>query len=152
MKDSNPAKETKNKYAQLEIEHLVKQFRNQSLPLNEWTHEAHLLVAVWFTKNYPWSEAICYLRSGIITYNYSVGTENSPNQGYHETLTLFWARVASAFVYQFSEIDLENVSNLFIHSEFASREFPLRYYTRETLFSTQARACWVEPDIKAIDF
>jgi hypothetical protein len=152
MEDSNPLLETKIKYQQSEIEHLIAQFRTQSLPIKEWTHEAHLLVAVWFTKHYSLPEAVCYLRSGIITYNYTVGTENSPNKGYHETLTLFWAKVAHYFGQNNLGLDLEDLGNQFITSKFASRELPLKYYTRETLFSSQARAFWVEPNLQSFDF
>jgi hypothetical protein len=152
LEDSNSLLKTKIKYSQAEIEHLITRFRTQTLPISEWTHEAHLLVAIWFTQNYALAEAVCYLRSGIITYNYSVGTENSPQKGYHETLTLFWARVANYFVKNNPTESLETLANQFIQSELASRELPLQYYSREVLFSTTARAFWVEPDLQKLDF
>ncbi len=133
----------------LQIEALVDGFRGLTLPLpkERWTHEAHLTVGAWFHKTHAEFEAICYLRSSIIAYNVSVGGKNTPEGGYHETLTLFWSRVIRYFVSAHKHLSLLELCNTFLDSPLASRELPLTYYTRETLFSTKARAVWVEPDL-----
>lgn len=43
-------------------------------------------------------EFICFLRSGIIATNVSIGGKNTPEGGYHETLTLFWSRIIRDYV------------------------------------------------------
>lgn len=135
-----------------EIENLVTQFQNQTLPPPAWTHEAHLTVAVWHLKNHTLPEATCLLRSGIITYNKASGGKNTPTGGYHETITLLWIKIIHDFVCKNSDINLLDLCNAFLASEYATREFPLQFYSRELLFSTDARAFWVEPDLKNLNF
>lgn len=143
-----------NKYYQTaaEIETLVAQFQHQTLPASTWTHEAHLTVALWYLKNYTPAEATCYLRSGIITYNNAVGTPNTPARGYHETLTVLWIKIVNYFVCNNTDKDLLTLCNDFLESPYATREFPLQFYSKTCLFSTTARAFWVEPDLQALNF
>lgn len=137
---------------EMNISTLVSQFQNQTLPLPAWTHRAHLSVAAWYLMNYSLEEATCYLRSGIITYNNAVGTINSPESGYHETLTLFWIKAVQGFIQKNPGMDIETHCRHFFDSDFGTSAFPLQYYSREVLFSTRARAFWVAPDLKEIDF
>ena len=129
-----------------EILHLIDGFKNRTLPIEQWTHEAHLITALWFNKNYSEFEAICYLRSGIITYNISAGGENTPEKGYHETLTLFWSKIIRDFILKNVNLPLIELCDTLFKSEWTSKELPLQFYTRELLFSVRARASWVEPD------
>lgn len=135
-----------------EINELVIQFQQKTLPLSEWTHQAHLITAIWHLMNYTPEEATCYLRSGIITYNAATGGINGPQNGYHETLTLFWIKAVAGFIQRHQGADLATVCQRFLASEYALSSFPLKYYSRELLFSTKARAFWVEPDLQAFDF
>ncbi|HEY9045675.1 MAG TPA: hypothetical protein VIN08_07250 [Ohtaekwangia sp.] len=130
-----------------DILYLIDSFRNRTLPAAEWTHHAHLVTALWFNKTFSEYEAICYLRSGIITYNLQSGGENTPAKGYHETLTLFWCKIIRSFINQHPDIPLPELCTIFLQSEQASRDLPLRFYSREKLFSVEARAIWIEPDI-----
>lgn len=132
-----------------EIINLVDAFRNKTLPIEQWTHQAHLTVGLWFNKHFSAFEALCYLRSGIITYNQSVGTENSPEKGYHETLTIFWHKVIRNFMLANPDLSLLALSNTYLNSDFARKDLVFEFYLRETLFSVEARATWVKPD-KAI--
>ncbi|MBL7850086.1 MAG: hypothetical protein JNN04_04235 [Cyclobacteriaceae bacterium] len=131
---------------------VVAGFRDRTLPKEKWTHEAHLVTAIWFHVNHTPEEAICYLRSGIITYNDSVGGKNTPTDGYHETMTLFWCRTISAFVAANRQLSLVDLCARFLASEQATKEYPLRFYSREVLFSAKARAIWVAPDRASLDF
>ena len=133
-----------------EILHLVTGFRECTLPKSRWTHEAHLTTGIWFHKMHTEFEAISYLRSGIISYNVASGGKNTPEEGYHETLTLFWSRIISNFVLENSKLPVVELCNAFLKSTLASKELPLTYYSKEILFSTKARARWVEPDLKKL--
>ena len=121
------------------IESLVAQFRSRTLPKEAWTHEAHLVTAIWFHVHHSPDEAIAYLRSGIITYNDSLGGQNTPTDGYHETMTLFWCRVIAAFVEANRQRSLVELCSRFLNSIQATKEYPLTFYTRENLFSVKAR-------------
>ena len=137
-----------------EIESLVQRFRTCTLPAAEWTHEAHLVTGIWFLRNYTQEEATCYLRSGIITYNASVGGENTPSGGYHETLTLFWIGVMNHFLSQsrHQELSLWELCQAFLNSPWADKHLPFTYYTKDHLLSTKGRARWVDPDVKNFEF
>ncbi|MGB4773962.1 MAG: hypothetical protein WBP45_02205 [Daejeonella sp.] len=133
-----------------EINKLITEFTNQILPIERWTHEAHLIVALWFLNRYTMEEAACYLRSGIISYNTHVGTENSPVKGYHETMTLFWIKVIDNYLKINKAENLLTTCNNFLNSPFSSRDYPLKFYSRELIFSTKARAFWTEPDLEKL--
>ncbi len=138
-------------YTEETITALAQDFINKSLPLVDWTHEAHLLVALWHLKHYSKAEATCYLRSRIISYNEVVGTENGPRSGYHETLTLFWIWVIAEFLKKYDG-DLAELSSLFIKSKYADKRLPFQFYTKAKLISIEARASWVAPDRQALVF
>jgi hypothetical protein len=131
-----------------DILNLIEGFKGRTLPAALWTHEAHLITGLWFNYKYSELEAICFLRSGIIAYNISSGGENTSEKGYHETLTLFWCRILSGFVKKNDSLTFVELCCKFLKSEWSSKELPLKYYTREVLFSLQARAIWVAPDLR----
>ncbi len=127
------------------IQALVHGFQERTLPKEEWTHEAHLVTAIWYHVNYSALESICYLRSGIIAYNISVGGKNTPQDGYHETMTLFWCKTIHQFVEDNRKLSLVGMVEKFLNSEMARKEYPMRFYTRERLFSLEARAKFINP-------
>ena len=137
--------------ASTDLDRLVEDFVTRTLPKEAWTHEAHLLVALWHLHHHPLDEAICLLRARIIAYNVAVGTENSSTSGYHETMTLFWAWVVDQFL-KSHQGKLPDLAATFLESKYANRKLPLLFYKRAQLFSVRARARWVEPDLQALDF
>ncbi len=130
---------------------LLRRFADCTLPREEWTHAAHLTVALWHLLQYDWPEAVARVRAGIKRYNAAHGILTTPTGGYHETLTLFWMRTVRAFL----EAE-RNEARALVHlaNELAAthdKSLPLSFYTRERLFSTEARASWVEPDLRPLD-
>ncbi|MEL6653405.1 MAG: hypothetical protein AAFQ87_21620 [Bacteroidota bacterium] len=127
----------------------IAQFEAHTLPVSEWTHAAHIRTALWYVHHYGLEAALCYLRSGIITYNASVGGQNTPEGGYHETLTIFWteavahwladAEVGDSFGERWAAAE---------ESYLMDKQLPFRYWTKERLMSTGARARWLEPDLQ----
>ncbi len=133
-------------YTLIQIEAIVKQFQDRTLPLNEWTHEAYLIVCCWHLLHHSVEESICLLRAGIITYNVTAGVENTTEGGYHESLTLFWIYVIAAFLEQ-QEGDEVTKINSFLTSNTADKNLPLEYYSKELILSTKGRAIWIAPDL-----
>ena len=129
---------------------LVAKFNSCTLPKEKWTHEAHLIVAVWYCKNYELPKALNLLRYYIKTFNVSVGTPNSETQGYHESLTRFWLLIAAMFVKNNPEKSFEETAEAFVASTWASRSLALNYYSNEVLFSLKARKEWVESDLQKL--
>jgi hypothetical protein len=133
-----------------DVARLIEGFKSRTLPPALWTHEAHLITGLWFNYTYSELEAVCFLRSGIISYNISSGGENTPEKGYHETLTLFWCRILNTFVKKNGSLKFVDLCDRFLKSESSSKELPLQYYSREVLFSLQARATWVSPNLQEL--
>jgi hypothetical protein len=131
-----------------EIIALVQGFKARTLPAALWTHQAHLIAALWFHYHYSEMEAICYLRSGIIAYNVSTGGENTPEKGYHETLTIFWCKILQHFLTSNRNVSLVDLCNRFLVSDWSSKDLPMKFYSRDILFSTRARAVWVKPNLE----
>jgi hypothetical protein len=134
-----------------EILALVRGFDDCTLPREEWTHAAHLTVALWNLLQYDWPEATGRVRRGIKRYNAAHGVVATPTGGYHETLTLFWLHRVRSFLEGESNEGRALVSLANELAASADKSLPLAYYTRERLFSPEARTAWVEPDLKAID-
>ncbi|NEQ37090.1 MAG: hypothetical protein F6K40_12735 [Okeania sp. SIO3I5] len=64
-----------------DLENLVREFNNYTLPRNNWNHAAHLIVALWYLTNYSESEAINNIRDRIKKYNASMGIKTTKNSG-----------------------------------------------------------------------
>ncbi|NET42599.1 hypothetical protein [Okeania sp. SIO2B3] len=130
-----------------ELENIVSEFNNCTLPKSNWTHAAHLIVALWYLTNYSELEAINNLRDRIKKYNVAVGTQNTKNSGYHETITLFWVKMIQKYLTTNSANNsfAENANNLV--NLYENSALPFEYYSREFLMSESARKNWVEPDL-----
>jgi hypothetical protein len=130
-----------------EVERVVAGFRDGTLPQGEWTHRAHLTVALWYATHHPPAEALDLVRAGILRLNTAHGVPTTPTRGYHETITRFYMHVVGDYVARAgSEGDWAERANRFI-DRYGARELPLRHYSEARLKSVEARAGWVEPDV-----
>jgi hypothetical protein len=106
---------------------LVAQFENCTLPKEEWTHQAHLTVGLWYASRLPYQEALVAVREGILRLNAAHGVPTTPTRGYHETITRFYVRVLCDYVASEGERPMgswpERVSRLL--SRYGDRELPL---------------------------
>ncbi len=131
-----------------EVERLVVRFMDGTLPQAEWTHRAHLTVALWHATHHPPGEALDLVRAGILRLNAAHGVPTTPTRGYHETVTRFYMRVVTHHLEQEGTAgDWAERANRFVE-RYGSRELPLRHYTEARLKSAEARAGWVEPDVR----
>ena len=135
-------------YTSSAIESLISRFEARSLPRAEWTHEAHLAVAIWYNSLYDDAKAMTLVRDFITYHNASVGTPNSDSEGYHETITRFWMSVGRQYLGDHGQASLAATVDTFIQSPYGQKVYPLSYYREETLFSVKARRGWVEPDLR----
>lgn len=133
-----------------EIDSLIHTFQECSLPRSQWTHEAHLTVALWYLFYDSEPEAINAIRNGIKRYNSAHGIESTKDGGYHETLTLFWVRTIRRYLAQEKRNrSMVSLANGLI-AKYADRTLPFSYYTRDRLMSSEARTNWVEPDLRVL--
>jgi len=73
------------------LEEFVAAWKLGILPKRAWTHGAHVGVAAYFAFEHSVAETFAIMRKGIRHYNTCVGTANTEDSGYHETLTGFWS-------------------------------------------------------------
>ena len=135
------------------VRHVGEGLLARTLPKDEWTHEAHLAACLWLLIERPELALERDLPGIIRGYNEAAGGVNDDTQGYHETLTQLYIRGTRAFLASHDSHDghdLLNAVNALLASEIAPRNWPLRFYSRERLFSVAARRGWVEPDLRGI--
>ena len=131
-----------------EIRSFIGAFEECTLPRSEWTHRAHLTVAMWYLMERSEIEATTRIRNGILRYNGSQGIKTTATSGYHETITLFWTRLVARYLSTAdSEKSIVELANGVIRA-FGNKDIPFEYYTRDRLLSLEARMRWVEPDLK----
>ena len=89
---------------------------------------------------------------GIIRgYNESVGGVNSDTEGYHETITRVYLHGVRLFLAEADANDrLHELVNGLLLSPMGKRDWPLRFYSRERLFSVEARRDFIAPDLAAL--
>lgn len=121
-----------------------------TLPRPEWTHEAHLAACLYLLAERPEIDLPRELPGVIRAYNVAVGGVNDDTQAYHETLTQLYIRGVGNFLLAHPDGGLCERVNRLLVSETGRRDWPLRFYSRDRLFSVTARRGWVEPDIAAI--
>lgn len=133
-----------------EIEQLVEAVEAGTLPRDRWVHGAHLAFALWHVSRLPLAEATERIRVGIQRYNASQGITQTPQGGYHETLTRFYVWVVARFWERadqglpLGELHAELVAQA------SDRSLPLGYWSRERFNSWEARTGWVAPDLRPL--
>lgn len=132
------------------FERFVEEFENGTLPRPSWTHAAHLAIGAWYLLTFPLETATGRVREGIRHYNECVGTANSPDSGYHETLTRFWIGILMPHLPDASRrlAAREKLTAIRgVVEKFASeRDLFKRYYSFDVVASRDARARWIPPD------
>lgn len=118
-----------------------------TLPRPEWTHEAHLASCAWLILERPGIHPERDLPHLIRRYNESVGGVNDDNQGYHETITQASILAVRQALARTEGRGLCERVNLLLQAQEGRRDWPLRFYSPDRLFSKEARLGWVEPDL-----
>jgi hypothetical protein len=76
---------------------------------------------------------------------------NDETQGYHETITRVFLRGVRLFL---AEADLKEplheLVNELLLSPMGRRDWPFRFYSRDRLFSVEARRGFIEPDLRTL--
>lgn len=125
-----------------EIEAMIRCFEDGSLPKSEWTHARHLVMALWYLRHHGRQVATRLIRDGIKRYNERQGNHT----GYHETITLAWICVIEEFLgSRDGDLSVSMLASELL-DECGDKDYLLRFYSRELLFSDEARTHWVFPD------
>jgi len=131
-----------------EIAHLGEGLLSRTLARGEWTHEAHLAATTYLLLRRPDIDLDRELPAIIRSFNESVGGVNSDTEGYHETITRAFLRGVRLFLEEADpDAPLHELVNDLLLSPMGRRDWPLRFYSREHLFSVSARRNFVPPDL-----
>ena len=119
----------------------------RTLPREAWTHEAHLGACLWLLSERPDIDVDAEIADIIRGFNESVGGVNDDTQGYHDSITRAYVAGVRLFLSETGATGLAERVNAMLLSDVGRRDWPLRFYSRELLFSVPARRGFVEPDL-----
>lgn len=148
--DSRKAFPSRETFALLQSENELQRFvdawKAGRLPKAEWTHAAHVAMAAYFAFDHAADATFAIMKAGILQHNTSVGTPNTEDHGYHETLTRFWAGEISAFVRSGRFSSRWEAVRVAVAEFGRDRDRSRLFYSFDVLRDRRARREWVAPD------
>jgi hypothetical protein len=131
-----------------EVAELVSAFESAAIPAAEFTHVAHIAVALSYLNDFTPDEARARMRDKIRAFAAHHGVSNL----YHETLTTFWMKLLDHVAANMAvEVPLWQRINLIVE-QWGNRRAVDAHYTREVVKSQTARENWVPPDRLPLPF
>jgi hypothetical protein len=131
-----------------DIAGLVSAFERAAIGRDDWNHREHLIVALYYVSHYDVETATIKMRSGIrnlLQNGFKV--DLAKEMPYHETITVFWIRTIAEFQAVSNGKPVgEKISELVRRFD---KDYLLRFYSRERLFSDEARSRFIEPDLES---
>jgi len=114
------------------------------IPRAAWNHAAHLAYAAATIQQGGGFDEI---RAGILSYNAHQGIASTPDSGYHETITRFWADRVTALVGALGRGATPLDAARAAVAAFARRGRLFdAYYSCDLVASREARALYLPPD------
>ncbi len=130
-----------------EIEDTVSRFLACTLPKARWTHAAHFAAALWLLRAQG-EAAFAAMPDLIRCYNESVGGRNTDTEGYHETITQASLHMAAMSLRDAQEgAPLGAVLARLLAGPCGRPDWIFAYWSREALFTPEARRGWIAPDL-----
>jgi hypothetical protein len=129
-----------------DIVSLVRSFEDATIARDAWKHAEHLVVALYYLSNHDLKTATAKMREGIFNLlKKAFEVDLTKEMPYHETMTIFWMRTTAEFNVSKNGVSLVEKANEVV--EKYDKDYPLRFYSRELLFSDEARSRFVEADL-----
>jgi hypothetical protein len=126
------------------LQRLLTGFEDGTWPIAEWHHTAHLAVCSCYVLDGP--DAMDRLRVRIASYNECQGGKNTPESGYHETLTRFWVEVVRDAIDSLPDgLSRLEVAQRIVAAFGHRRDLFREYYVFDVVGSREARAGWIPP-------
>jgi hypothetical protein len=122
----------------------------RSLPKHAWNHAAHFAAAMWLLSR--GHDAFRDMPTLIRAYNETTGVANTDSSGYHETITIASLRAARVFLNEDPSRPLYLACNALLRSRLGKSDWITAHWSKERLFSAEARRTWVEPDLQPLPF
>mgnify|MGYP001334057041 CR=1 FL=1 len=129
-----------------EIDALVRSFEDATVRRDDWKHAEHLTVALYYLTRHDIETATAKMRSGIFKLlRDGFAIDLTKEMPYHETLTVFWMQTLADFNASKNGASLLNKVNEVV-AKF-DKDYPLKFYSRDILFSEKARAGFISGNI-----
>ncbi len=128
-----------------EILVVVRGFEDGTISRADWRHAEHLTVALFYLSHHDFDSALIKMRDGIFNLLKAFEIDLKKEMPYHETMTIFWLRTVADFANSKNGASILETCNELV--EKFDKDFPLRFYSRELLFSDKARKKFVEFDL-----
>src|SRR5690606_27982777 len=108
-----------------------------ALPREAWTHEAHLAACLWLLTERPDIDVDAEIAGLSCRFNESLGGVNDDHNGYHDSITRAFVTGVRLFLSRTAETGLSARVNALLLSDVGQRDWPLRFYSPERLFSVE---------------
>ncbi len=129
-----------------ELQRFVETWKSGRLPKPEWTHAAHVAMAAYFAFDHAADATFAIMKAGILHHNTSVGTPNTEDNGYHETLTRFWAAEIGAFIRTGRFASRLEAVRAAVAAFGGDRDRFRQFYNFDVVRDRRARREWVAPN------
>ena len=116
---------------------LVEAFEHCTLDDFDWTHEAHLVIALSMLARFG-DAAFEEMKERLLRFNPTVGRAGT----FHATMTDFWLKAVEKTCKNADgqvKFDQKTLDDLLFDEDLADRNFWLRFYTQEEMMSDLAR-------------
>lgn len=128
----------------------VRDWEQDRIPGDQWTHAAHVAMAAHYLQTLPKEEALARVRQGIWAYATARGVPNEQlGRGYHETLTVFWVELCDRYLRACGKQGIE-AARAVVDAYANQSKLHKEYYSGDIVMSPEAKANWVEPDLRAL--
>jgi hypothetical protein len=129
-----------------EIIDLVTSFEDATIAHDDWKHAEHLVVALYYLSHHDRETAIDKMRAGILNLlEFGFKIDLKKEMPHHETITRFWMDTVAEFNASKNGTSLLDKANEVAYKW--DKDHPLKFYSRELLFSDKARTKFVEGDL-----
>jgi hypothetical protein len=129
-------------------EHL-RAFEDLTLPFEQWTHRAHVKVALTYLRRHPFSEALRRMRAGIKAYNARHGVPESEVSGYNETTTRAFMHLILATMHAYGQTHPAEDADAFCeaHPQLMTRHALRLFYSPGQRMHPLGKTQFIEPDL-----
>jgi hypothetical protein len=113
---------------------------------DDFDHRAHVRLAYCYLAEHDADTALALMRSALLAF---IGHHKIPAAKYHETLTRAWILAVRHFMATSPDAD-SAASFITGNPSLLDSKIMLTHYSAEVLFSPEARARFVEPNLDVI--
>jgi len=110
-------------------------------------HSSHLVVAVWYLHQTDLFGATELMRNGLKRF---LKHHEIDEAKYNETITSFWLRLVDQVLRELPQKRSIWQSTNAVLEALNDSLMVFEYYSRERLFSEEARTNWLEPDLRPL--